>query len=278
MKHVLLVQCPDEKGLVHKIMGVLYRGNLNVTENSETVDSVTNTFFMRTEFLGAFERSSLLEELRLVVPVGARIELRTQNTKRLLILATRESHCLGDLLLRDFSKDFNAQIVGVVSQYEDLRDLVERFGIPFRCVPVDEAKDRIEHEKLLLECCESFAADYLVLAKYMRILSSYFTDKFDGRMINIHHSFLPAFIGANPYRQAYERGVKIIGATAHFVTQDLDEGPIITQSVVPVKNCDSPASMSRSGREVEKQVLAKALQLVLEDRVMLNGRRTIVFE
>jgi len=277
-RHVLLIQCSDEMGLVHKVMGALFKRKLNVTENAETVDTVTNRFFMRTEFLGTLTSDELFDELKKLLPSDAELSLRPQNPKKLLLLATRESHCLGDLLLRHDSKELNAQIVGVVSQYDDLKQLTERFALPFFHVPVNPAKGREDHEKRLLECCRSIEADYLVLAKYMRILSADFTKQYPERIINIHHSFLPAFIGANPYRQAYERGVKIIGATAHFVTQDLDEGPIITQSVIPVKNSDSPAQMAKAGREVEKLVLARALNLVLEDRVLVSGHRTIVFE
>lgn len=277
-RHVLLIQCSDETGLVHKVTGALYDRKLNVTENAETVDTVTNRFFMRTEFLGAFSNVELLDALKKLLPQDADVKLQVQTPKKLLLLATRESHCLGDLLLRHQAKEINASIVGVVSQYEDLRQLTECFSLPFVHVPVDAAQDRSHHEKKLLEACRVFEADYLVLAKYMRVLSSDFTQHFPERIINIHHSFLPAFVGANPYRQAYERGVKIIGATAHFVTQELDEGPIITQSVIPVKSSDSPAHMARAGREVEKLVLARAINLVLEDRVLVSGRRTIVFE
>lgn len=277
-RHVLLIQCPDETGLVHKVTGALFDRKLNITENAETVDTVTNQFFMRTEFWGDFSSDELLDKLKTLLPATAELKLQAQSPKRLLLLATKESHCLGDLLLRHQSNELNAQILGVVSQYETLKDLTERFSLPFVYVPVDPQRDRIEHEKKLLEACRVFGADYLILAKYMRVLSADFTQHFPERIINIHHSFLPAFIGANPYRQAYERGVKIIGATAHFVTQELDEGPIITQSVIPVKSTESPLQMARSGREIEKLVLARALNLVLEDRVLVNGRRTIVFE
>ncbi|MEZ4815819.1 MAG: formyltetrahydrofolate deformylase [Bdellovibrionota bacterium] len=277
-KHVLLIQCRDEMGLVHKVTGALLKRNLNVVENAETVDTVTTSFFMRTEFLGDISSDELLDELKSLLPRNAEVHLRLQNPKKLLILATRESHCLGDLLLRHHSGELNAKILGVVSQYDSLSDLAERFSIPYKHVPVDPSLDRAAHEEKLLQCCNEFEADYLILAKYMRVLSSDFTQRFPERMINIHHSFLPAFVGASPYKQAYERGVKIIGATAHFVTQELDEGPIITQSVIPVKNSESPAQMAKAGREIEKLVLARAINLVLEDRVMVHGRRTIVFE
>lgn len=278
VRHVLLIQCPDEMGLVHKVTGALYKRKLNVIENAETVDTVTSSFFMRTEFLGDFVREELIGELKSFLPASAEINLRLQTPKKLVLFATKESHCLGDLLLRHNAGELNAEILAVVSQYDLLRSLTERFSIPFHHIPVNPKAERIEHEKRLLECVSQYDVDYIVLAKYMRVLSAEFTSRYPERMINIHHSFLPAFIGANPYRQAYERGVKIIGATAHFVTQDLDEGPIVTQSVIPVKPSDSPAQMAKAGREVEKLVLAKALQLVLEDRVCVSGRRTMVFE
>jgi formyltetrahydrofolate deformylase len=277
-RHVLLIQCPDETGLVYKVTGALYKRKLNVIENAETVDNVTSRFFMRTEFLGEFIREELLTELRSFLPANAEVSLRLQSPKRLILFATKESHCLGDLLLRHNSGELNAEILAVVSQYDLLRPLTERFSIPFHHIPVDPKAERAEHEKRLLNCISNYEVEYIVLAKYMRVLSSEFTSRFPERMINIHHSFLPAFVGANPYRQAYERGVKIIGATAHFVTQDLDEGPIIMQSVIPVKPTDSPAQMAKAGREVEKLVLARALQLALEDRVLVSGRRTVVFE
>lgn len=276
-RHVLLIQSPDEKGLVHKVTGALYRRNLNIIENAETVDRTTNSFFMRTEFLGDFLRDELLGEIQEFLPKSAHTQLRVQSKRRLLLFATKESHCLGDLLLRHHSGELNAEIVGVVSQYEGLRELSERFSLPFHCVPVDSEKDRAAHEHDLLRWCDHYRPDYIVLAKYMRVLGLDFIARYPERIINIHHSFLPAFIGASPYKQAFERGVKIIGATAHFVTQDLDDGPIITQSVIPVGHTEDPTQMARAGRDVERQVLAKALQLVLEDRVMVHGRRTVIF-
>jgi formyltetrahydrofolate deformylase len=275
---VLLISCPDQKGLLHKISGALYRRGLNIVENGEYVDRGSSTFFMRTQFTGETGVDELLSELRAELPEGAVIDLRPETGRRIVVFGTREPHCVGDLLLRHSCGELvGAKIQAVVSQYEDLRELTERFGIPFHCVPVDGIS-REEHEQRLLQAARSYQPDYLVLAKYMRVLGPAFVRQFENRILNIHHSFLPAFVGSKPYQQAYERGVKIIGATAHFVNESLDDGPIITQSVIPIHHSQDSADMARSGRDIERVVLAKALKLILEDRVIVQGRRTLVFE
>jgi formyltetrahydrofolate deformylase len=274
--HVLLITCRDQRGIIHRVTGSLLRQGLNIVENSEFVDREAGLFFMRTAVEGEFVHAELLAELCSHLPEDATVELRADTPKRLLLYATREPHCVGDLLLRHASRELNAEILAVVSQYEDLAELTARFGIPFHCVAVGELA-REAHEARLLRVTEPYAPDYLVLAKYMRVLTAGFVARFENRILNIHHSFLPAFIGRNPYRQAHERGVKIIGATAHFVNDDLDEGPIIMQGVIPVDHSQNAAQMARAGRDVEKTVLARALNLVLEDRVIVVGRRTVVF-
>lgn len=276
--HVLLVTCPDESGLIHRITGVLARQGLNITENHEFVDQINKTFMMRTVVEGAFNESSVTAELKSILPRGTEVECSlVGKKKRLVLLATKEPHCLGDLLLRHSANELNAEILAVVSQYDSLRQLTERFGVPYHHVPVGSLS-REAHEEALEKVISPYQADFLILAKYMRIFSPNFVSRYGMKMINIHHSFLPAFKGANPYAQAYERGVKIIGATAHFVNNDLDEGPIITQSVIPIDHSQDPVSLSRSGRDVERNVLARALRLVLENRVLVQGTRTIVFE
>jgi formyltetrahydrofolate deformylase len=275
--HVLLFSCPDEKGLIHRITGILLQHGLNITENHEFVDRGAASFFMRTDVTGDFPIPSLLGELKKELPAGSIIELHPQTPKRLVLLATKEPHCLGDLLLRHSAHELNAEIVAVISQYDSLQKLSERFDIPFHHVPVP-GDNRDDHERALLKVIQGYKPDYLVLAKYMRILSSAFVQQFENRIINIHHSFLPAFVGANPYAQAYERGVKIIGATSHFVNQDLDEGPIITQSVISIDHSQDAGALAKAGRDVERMVLARALGLVLENRVIVQGRRTLVFE
>ena len=276
-RNVILVGSRDEKGLVHRITGVLFEAGLNIVRNGEFVDGESNRFYMRTDVEGAVDSAGLCRALAEVLPADAWIEMRSPRPKKIAVLATKEYHCLGDLLLRHANGDLNAQICAVLSNHEVLGDLVRTFDLPFHCIShVGIARD--EHERLLIEQLGEYELDYVVLAKYMRILSPDFVRAFAHRIINIHHSFLPAFIGANPYRQAFERGVKIIGATAHFVTDDLDEGPIVAQSVLPVDHRQTARDMSRAGREVEKIALSRALDLVFADRVVVVGNRTIIFD
>lgn len=276
-QQVILINCPDEKGLVYKVSEVLFKSNLNIVTNAEIVDHSTKSFFMRTAFTGDCDSKSLVDSLKKALPSAAEVNFCKADKKKLLLFATKETHCLGDILLRCQTGELKAEILGVLSQYDDLKNLVEQFQVPFHFVPV-ENDNRESHEKKLHDLCNKYQADYIVLAKYMRILSSDFIKPFQHRIINIHHSFLPAFIGANPYKQAFERGVKIIGATAHYVTEDLDEGPIIAQAVTPVNQGHDHFQMAREGKEIERAVLARALNLVLNDQVILHGHRTIVFE
>lgn len=278
-RHILLVGCQDRTGLVHHITGSLYEQSLNIVRNGEFVDRENERFYMRTEFEGDCDYDQLRNELILLLgqTENTWIKLYPPRPKDIIVLATREHHCLGDLLIRHAYGDLNARIHAVVSNREVLGDLVCKFDLPFHHVP-HEDKDRQTHEGEVLAAVEPYRTDYLVLAKYMRILSAEFIDRFPSRIINIHHSFLPAFIGANPYKQAFERGVKIIGATAHFVTDDLDEGPIVAQSVIPVDHTHSARDMACAGHDVEKIVLAQALSLVFEDRVVVTGNRTIIFD
>ncbi len=277
VRQVLLVGCNDEKGLVHKITGVLYHQGLNIVRNGEFVDVENGRFYMRTEFEGVCERAELTTQLIALLPEGAWVQLEPPRPKDIVVLVTREHHCLGDLLLRHAHGDLNARILAVVSNRDVLADLVGKFDLPFHCVP-HEGSERAEHERQVAAILARYELDYLVLAKYMRILSSDFVRLYPHRIVNIHHSFLPAFVGANPYRQAFDRGVKIVGATAHFVTDDLDEGPIIAQSVIPVDHRQSARDMARAGRDVEKLALARALDLVLADQVVVVGNRTIIFD
>lgn len=274
--YVGLIACEDKPGLVHLITGVLLRWKVNVTENQEFVDRQAGRFFMRTQFEGRVSTDKIQKELQSLLPQGSFCSVREMSPRRLVLLASREPHCLGDLLLRHYSGELRAEVLGVVSQNEECRNLAERFSLPFTCVPV-EGKDRAGHEERVLQVLSAYRPDYLVLARYMRILSRGFVERYSQKIINIHHSFLPAFIGRDPYQQAYHRGVKIIGATAHFVTENLDEGPIITQDVVSVDHTCSPEVMAKLGQDVEKMVLVRGLKLVLEDRVLIDGNRTIVF-
>jgi formyltetrahydrofolate deformylase len=272
---VLLIDCPDEPGLVYKIAGVLFAHGLNVIAQDEYVDPERRHFFIRTAFDGEYEAKYLLNGLTQALP-QANVRLSPGGRKKIVVFATREPHCLGDLLIRHDAGELRARIEAVVSNRTDLQALVAKFDIPFHYLNED-GLEREAHEGQVEEVLGRYDADFLVLAKYMRIFSPAFVSRRPARMINIHHSFLPAFVGANPYGQAYRRGVKIIGATAHFVTEDLDEGPIIAQDVVSVDHTHGPAEMARAGRDVEKTVLARALRLVFEDRIFVNGRRTIIF-
>jgi len=273
---VLLIDTPDEKGLIHTITGVIYHNNHNIICNNEYVDHETSRFFMRTEIEGECDTETLTEELKNRLPEGCRIRFASQRRRKIVVMASKEHHCLGDLLIRNSYNELNADILCVISNHDLLRQLTERFDIPFHYVPVEKLTKE-EHEVKVLEILNKYSPEYIVLAKYMRILTPGFISSFPAKIINIHHSFLPAFIGANPYRQAFERGVKIIGATAHFVTEELDEGPIIAQSVIPVNHTYSANDMVLAGRDVEKNVLAKALQLVFQERVFLCGKRVVIF-
>ena len=275
--HILRIECADQKGLVHKITGVLYKKGLNIVQNGEFVDHETGRFFMRTEFSGRPDPKKIVRELGRLLPPRAVVELDRHRKKNIVIFATQEPHCLGDLLLRHAYGELNAHVLAVISNHPALGGLARRFGIRFHDVP-HRNLTRERHEKTLLKALARYRPEYLVLAKYMRILSDEFVTKFPNRIINIHHSFLPAFAGAEPYRQAADRGVKIIGATAHFVTEELDQGPIIAQGVVPVDHSHSVSDMSQAGRDVEKIVLARALRLAFEDRIFVSGNKTILFD
>ena len=275
--HILLINCPDQSGLVYKITSVIYKHQLNIISNGEFVERTFNHFFMRTEFSGNFNREQLLNDLHAILPGGVSIKLSDNQKKDIVILATKEHHRLSDLLIRHAFNDLQANILCVISNYEVLKELTEKFNIPFYFID-HESRSREEHEALVLKKIEEHNPEFLVLAKYMRILSPATVTKFANRIINIHHSFLPAFVGANPYVQAYERGVKIIGATAHFVNDNLDEGPIIAQSVIPVTHSQSAKEMAQAGRDVEKIVLANALQLVFNERVFVYRNKTIIFD
>lgn len=272
----VLIDCDDAKGLVYEISKVFYERDLNIDSNREFVDKENNRFFMRTVVTGSFDSDELYRAIKDVAPQDASIKVIEPAKKKIVILATKESHALGDILIRYAAGELEAEIECVIANHDTLKDLVQRFDIPF--VHIDATNlSREEHEAKVMAKIDEFSFDYIVLAKYMRILTSKFVRAYPWQIINIHHSFLPAFIGANPYKQAYERGVKIIGATAHFVTDDLDEGPIIAQDVIPVNHRFEWRDMQKAGRDVEKIVLSRALSLVLNDRVFVNGNKTIVF-
>jgi len=271
----LLIETDDTKGLVYNISKILYEYNLNIESNSEYVDNETNEFFMRTVITGEFEKEKLLDDLKDILPVNSVIKLTTKQKKDIVILATKEMHCLGDLLIKHEAGELDANITCVVSNRDSLKSLVEKFNIPFEFV-THENLSREEHEELVINAIQKYNYEYIILAKYMRILTPTFVQTFPKQVLNIHHSFLPAFIGANPYKQAHSRGVKIIGATSHWVTDDLDEGPIIAQDITRVDHSYSWEDMRDAGRNVEKVVLSKALDLVLKDKVFIYGNKTVI--
>ncbi len=271
----ILIETKDTTGLVYKISKVLFESGLNIISNAEFVDNETNVFFMRTVVTGEFDQENLRAELKKELPSDSIIKFADNSKKDIVILATKEMHCLGDLLIKHEAGELDANITAVISNHESLKGLVEKFNLPFEYVS-HENLERDAHENLIIEAIKKYSYEYIVLAKYMRILTPNFVQTFPQQVLNIHHSFLPAFIGANPYKQAHKRGVKIIGATSHWVTDDLDEGPIIAQDVVRVDHNYSWEDMRDAGRNVEKVVLSNALDLVLKDRVFVYGNKTVI--
>ncbi len=275
--HVLRIDGPDQKGLIYKITGVIFDNKLNIISNHEFVDPQTSHFFMRSEFTGEVNEGKLIADLHVALPASFNVFMTHPGKKRIVVLATKEHHCLADLLIRNEFSKINATIVAIISNHDVLRPLVEKFKIPFHHVPSDVVS-REAHEAEVSRIIGQYGPDYLVLAKYMRILTPAFVAAFKNRIVNIHHSFLPAFIGANPYEQAFQRGVKIIGATSHFVTENLDEGPIIVQEVIEIDHTFSAEDMRQAGQDVEVMTLARALKYVFEDRVFINHNKTIIFK
>ena len=272
----VLIDANDEKGLVYRISKVFFEHDLNIEKNDEFGDEENKKFFMRSVVKGPVERDELQEALKKELP-KANIRVITPRKKKIVVMATKESHVLGDILIRHYDGELPVDIVAVISNYDYLRPLVEKFGIDYFHVS-HEGLGRSEHEEKILALLEMFEKiDFIVLAKYMRILTPNFVERYENRIINIHHSFLPAFVGANPYKQAYDRGVKIIGATAHFVNNNLDEGPIIAQDVIHVDHTYSWLEMRKAGRDVEKVVLARALKLAVEDRIFVYANKTVIF-
>ncbi|MET0772191.1 MAG: formyltetrahydrofolate deformylase [Candidatus Limnocylindrales bacterium] len=279
--HVLTlrISAPDRPGLVAGVAGTLFEHGANILEADQYDDHGTGMFFQRIEFEAAGPR---LDEVRSAVEaLGRRLDLAwvmrdRAQTRRMAVFVSVEDHCLYDLLVRHRSGELACDIRVIISNHEALALVAGQFGIPFRHVPV-EGDDVTSAEAVEQRLLEDEGVDLLVLARYMRILSPAMVERWTGRAINIHHSFLPAFSGARPYHQAYDRGVKLIGATAHYVTTVLDDGPIIEQDVTPASHRDSVEDLVRRGRDIERTVLARAVRWHLEDRVLIHGNRTIVF-
>ena len=278
MDLIASLQCADQPGIVHAMTSAVLSCGGNIIENQQFTDNNTNTFVMRTRFETSQDLStakkSLSEGLGKFSPA---LHIRPTDEKpRALILVTKESHCLRDLMYLLELGELPIQIPLVISNREDLQSLVESHGIPFLHLPVT-ATSKAEQEKVMLAKIAELKIDFVVLARYMQILSKEFCASLPGKIINIHHSFLPGFKGAKPYHQAHDRGVKIIGATAHFVTSDLDEGPIIEQDVAHVNHAATPEEMIARGRDIERRVLARAVKLFAEDRIFIVGQRTVIF-
>jgi len=275
MSYILTTQCADDVGLIAKITGLCHAHNLNITRNNEFVDKDAKRFFMRTELTGG-PQSDFLSQLRALLPEGAQLALHDDTKTKVVLLATKEAHCLGSVLLKQFEQALNIEVLAVIANYPDLEPLAKGFDVPFHVVS-HVGLSRAEHDEKVGDLIASYNPDIIGLAKYMRILSPEFVGRFENKIINIHHSFLPAFIGAKPYHQAFERGVKIIGATAHFVNNELDEGPIILQDVTSVTHANTAEMMAKMGKDVEKTVFSKALQLASEHKLFINGNKTVVF-
>ena len=277
---LILIQCRDKIGLVAQIARTIVSFNLNIDAMQQFVDEGEFQFFARFECSGAETDGQLIrDELVKHLPDQAIVKVNPSSPKKLAILVTKEFHCLGDILVRNFFLNTDAQVSCVIGNHIDLESFTKRFSIPFYHISRQNkniSKEEFENE--ILSILSEHQPDYLVLAKFMQILSADFVARYPNRIINIHHSFLPAFAGGRPYHQAFIRGVKLIGATAHFVTESLDDGPIITQQTITIDHTYTAAEMVNAGQEVEKTVLNKAIALVTSDKVFVSGNRTIVFE
>ena len=278
MDLIASLQCADQPGIVHAMTSAVLACGGNIIENQQFTDPSTNAFVMRTRF----ETSQGLEGAEKSLNEGLSkfnpsLHIRpTAQKPRALVMVTKESHCLRDLLYLEELGELNIEIPLVISNREDLRTLVESHGIKFLHLPVT-AETKESQEAEILKQINNLKIDFVVLARYMQIMSKDFCNKLPGKIINIHHSFLPGFKGAKPYHQAHERGVKIIGASAHFVTSDLDEGPIIEQDVAHVTHVATPEELIAIGRDIERRVLAKAVKFYADDKVFIVGKRTVVF-
>ena len=281
--YILTFSCADAVGIVAAVTGLLAERDGFILDSQQYANLDSGRFFMRVEFRGAGPRfpAGLAEVRQAFAPVVARFGMDAQirasaARPRFVIAVSQGSHCLNDLLHRWSTGNLAIDIIGVVSNHEHQRRLSEWHGVPFHHLPVSDA-NRAGQEAAILDVMARGGAEYLVLARYMQVLSSDLSTRLAGRCINIHHSFLPGFKGAKPYHRAHERGVKLIGATAHFVTGDLDEGPIIEQAVDRVDHRASVEDLIRTGRDIEAQVLARAVRWVAEQRVLIDGRKTVVF-
>lgn len=278
---ILLISCPDQPGIVAAVSTFLFEHQGNIVDIDQHVDQEDGVFFMRVEW--EIESFALKrEELRSALqPLMARFSMEwelhfSDVVPRAALFVTKDNHCFYDLLSRHESGELGMEIPLIVSNREDLRGVAERFGIPFHHFPISQASKQSQ-EEAEIALLNDLGVDLVILARYMQILSARMTDAFPHRIINIHHSFLPAFPGARPYHSAHRRGVKLVGATSHYVTEDLDEGPIIAQGVTPVSHSDSVQDFIRKGRALEQSVLSRAVWLHLNRRTLVHANRTVVF-
>lgn len=279
---ILALSCPDRSGIVSAVTGLLFEAGCNILDSQQFNDTETGNFFMRVVFDRLEQAKSQAEISMSMGELGKRLAMRvtlrqSSTKKRVMLLVSKFDHCLADLLYRWRIGELPMEVTAIVSNHarEDLAS-IDLGELPFYHLPVTK-QTKMEQEARIWELVQETNTDLVILARYMQILSDGFSAKLSGRCINIHHSFLPGFKGAKPYHQAHERGVKLIGATAHYVTSDLDEGPIIEQDVERISHHDTPTDLIRKGRDIERRVLARAVRHHLEERVMLNGRRTVVF-
>ncbi len=277
----LVVSCPDRTGIVAKVSNFLATYNGWITEASYHADQKNGWFFMRNEIKASSIPFDLENFKTVFEPIAKEFSMQwsisdSNVKKRVVLMASKESHCLADLLHRWHSNELDAEIVAVISNHDDLRRMVEWHDIPYHHVPVNP-KDKQPAFEEVSRLVDSYDTDLVVLARYMQILPADLCERYAGKVINIHHSFLPSFAGAKPYHQAYDRGVKLIGATCHYVTEDLDEGPIIEQDVIRITHSNTIEDMVRLGKDAEKNVLARGLRLHLEERVIIHENKTVVF-
>ena len=284
MKHsaILLVACPDQKGVVAALSDFVFRHNGNILHADEHADEGSNLFLMRVEFDPAEFDIDLNDFSKHFSPIAEKFEMqwrlaRSDYRPRMIILVSRYDHCLVDLLYRHQSGELACEIPLIISNHPDNKPMADFYRIPYQTVPVPKDDKRAAEQKIL-DLLKQHNPDFIVLARYMQILSNEFVNQYPHRIINIHHSFLPAFIGAKPYHQAFTRGVKLIGATSHYVTEVLDDGPIIEQDVVRISHRDSLDDLLQKGRDLEKVVLSRAVRWHIENRILLYGNKTVVFD
>jgi formyltetrahydrofolate deformylase len=276
---VLTLVCKDQPGIVHAISGAIVAANGNITESSQFTSDDTGRFFMRLQIESAVPREHFVNQIQPVAErYGMTWELDEVGRKmKTLVLVSKSAHCLNDMLFRQRAGQLPVELPVVFGNHADLQGLAEFYSIPFEVHPIAGDADKRAFEAMLRDYIMASGIELIVLARYMQVLSEEFCKEFEGKIINIHHSFLPGFKGANPYAQAHARGVKLIGATAHFVTADLDEGPIIEQNVVRVEHSDSKKRLVSIGQDVESKTLTQAVRWFAERRVLLDGERTIIF-